>query len=115
MIEAMACGTPAVARFYGSVPEVINSGVTGFIATSTEEMVEAVGRLNTLAREHCRKEFEDRFTAEVMVDQYEMVFRDLTESKRKSNSPESGLATPRVSLEAWSAPTQLPSEPGQLL
>jgi hypothetical protein len=37
-----------------------------------------------LTREHCRKEFEDRFTAEVMVDQYERVFRELIESKRKS-------------------------------
>lgn len=79
MIEAMACGTPVIARPCGSVPEVIAPGVTGFIAQSVDEMVAAVNRIENLSRERCRKEFERRFTAEIMVDRYEQVYRQLIE------------------------------------
>ena len=79
MIEALACGTPVIARPCGSVPEVIRPGVTGYIVESVDEMTAAVGKIEKLSREGCRKEFESRFTAEIMVDRYEQVYRRLIE------------------------------------
>ena len=70
MIEAMACGTPVIARRRGSVPEVIDDGRTGFIFETMEEAVEAVRRISTLDRRVCRKVFEQRFTAGRMCDDY---------------------------------------------
>jgi len=83
MIEALACGTPVIARPCGSVPEVIRSGVTGFVARDVDEMVAAVNKIDTLSREECRGEFENRFTAEIMVDRYEQVYRQLTEGGQR--------------------------------
>jgi glycosyltransferase involved in cell wall biosynthesis len=82
MIEALACGTPVLARPCGSVPEVIRPGVTGFIAESVEQMVAAIGKIGEISREECRREFESRFTAEIMVDRYEQVYRRLIEENR---------------------------------
>lgn len=79
MIEALACGTPVIARPCGSIPEVIRAGVTGFVVKSVDEMVAAVHKIDELSRETCRKEFEARFTAEIMVDRYEQVYRQLIE------------------------------------
>jgi glycosyltransferase involved in cell wall biosynthesis len=79
MIEALACGTPVIARPCGSVPEVIRPGVTGYIVESVDEMAAAVGKIEKLSREGCRREFENRFTAEIMVDRYEQVYRRLIE------------------------------------
>ncbi len=79
MIEALACGTPVIARPCGSIPEVIRNGATGFIVKSVDEMVAAVGQIGKLSREECRREFENRFTAEIMVDRYEQVYRQLIE------------------------------------
>jgi glycosyltransferase involved in cell wall biosynthesis len=84
MIEALACGTPVIARPCGSVPEVIRPGVTGFIAESVEQMIAAIGKIGEISREECRREFESRFTAEIMVDRYEQVYRRLIEENRPS-------------------------------
>ena len=54
MIEAMACGTPVIAWRNGSVPEVIDEGVTGYIVDTIEDAVEAVGRVAQLNRRMCR-------------------------------------------------------------
>ena len=81
MIEALACGTPVIARPCGSVPEVLADGVTGFVAASVDEMVAAVHKIEGLSRQRCRQEFETRFTAEVMVEKYEQVFRRLIEQR----------------------------------
>ena len=84
MIEALACGTPVIARPCGSIPEVIRPGVTGFIVNTADEMVEAIGRIDKLSRAGCRREFENRFTAEIMVEQYERIYhRLIEESQRK--------------------------------
>jgi glycosyltransferase involved in cell wall biosynthesis len=83
MIEALACGTPVVARPCGSIPEVIRNGATGFIVKSVEEMVAAVRDIGKLAREECRREFENRFTVEIMVDRYEQVYRQLIEGGQR--------------------------------
>jgi glycosyltransferase involved in cell wall biosynthesis len=77
MIEALACGTPVIARPCGAVPEVIRPGVTGFLAREVDELVAAVQRLDSISRERCRREFEERFTSEVMTAKYERVYHRL--------------------------------------
>jgi len=77
MIEAMACGTPVVARPCGSVPEVIADGRTGFLADTLEELIDAVKRVDELDRAECRRLVERRFTAERMADDYLAVYRQL--------------------------------------
>ena len=74
MIEALACGTPVIARPCGSVPEVLRDGVTGFIGSSVDDLVSAVRKLSELSRRRCREEFETRFTAEVMAANYERIY-----------------------------------------
>ncbi len=74
MIEAMACGTPVVAWRCGSVPEVIEEGVSGFIVESIEEAVEALEKVADIKRILCRKAFERRFTSEVMAQNYLKVY-----------------------------------------
>jgi glycosyltransferase involved in cell wall biosynthesis len=70
MIEAMACGTPVIAFRSGSVPEVIDDGITGFIVDGEAEAVQAVGRLGELDRRRVRAQFEQRFTAQRMAREY---------------------------------------------
>jgi glycosyltransferase involved in cell wall biosynthesis len=70
MIEAMACGTPVVAWNRGSVPEVVEPGVTGLIANSIEEAVAAVHKVGTLDRAQIRRAWERRFSATVMAANY---------------------------------------------
>ena len=77
MIEALACGTPVIARPCGAVPEIIRPGVTGFLASETDELVAAVRKIDSISRAQCRREFEERFTSEVMVAKYERVYRSL--------------------------------------
>ena len=77
MIEAMACGTPVIAFRRGSVPEVIEDGVTGFIVDGVEEAVRAVGRVGELSRLGCRREFERRFTAARMARDYVAIYENL--------------------------------------
>jgi glycosyltransferase involved in cell wall biosynthesis len=75
MIEAMGCGTPVIARPCGSVPEVVRPGISGFIADSVPELVDAVKRVDTLDRARCRRDFEERFSVARMVDGYEALYR----------------------------------------
>jgi glycosyltransferase involved in cell wall biosynthesis len=71
MIEAMACGTPVIAFRAGSVPEIVEDGVTGFIVQTEEEAIDAIKhRLPTLDRRTVRAEFERRFTAKKMAQSY---------------------------------------------
>jgi glycosyltransferase involved in cell wall biosynthesis len=77
MIEAMACGTPVVAFRSGSVPEVIDDGLTGFIVDGEEQAVEAIKRLRELDRRQVRKRFEQRFTAKRMAQDYLEFYRQL--------------------------------------
>jgi glycosyltransferase involved in cell wall biosynthesis len=78
VIEAMACGTPVVARQCGSVPELIEAGRTGFVVDTFDELVDAVKRVPTLDRAACRRHVEARFSVSRMVDDYESVYRQLT-------------------------------------
>ena len=70
LIEAMACGTPVLAYRQGSIPEIIDHGVTGYVCDSINEMVQAVAGLPLIDRSRCREIFEKRFTVERMVKDY---------------------------------------------
>ena len=70
MIEAMACGTPVIAFRRGSVPEVIEDGVTGFIVDNDVQALEAIERIGELDRKRVRAAFERRFTARRMAEDY---------------------------------------------
>ncbi len=77
MIEAMACGTPVIAWRRGSVPEIIDDGVTGFIVDTEGEAVAAIGRLAELDRRKVRATFERRFSARRMAEDYVRIFETL--------------------------------------
>jgi glycosyltransferase involved in cell wall biosynthesis len=77
MIEALACGTPVIAYRRGSVPEVIEHGVTGFIVTGLEDAIAAAERVARLDRRRCRQVFEERFTARRMTRDYVAVYEKL--------------------------------------
>jgi glycosyltransferase involved in cell wall biosynthesis len=76
VIEALACGTPVIARRRGSIPELIDHGRTGFVCDTDEEMVAAVGELDFLDRGACRAAFEERFTVARMAEDYLRVYAD---------------------------------------
>jgi glycosyltransferase involved in cell wall biosynthesis len=77
MIEAMACGTPVIAFNRGSVPEVIEDGLTGFIVEDEPGAIGAAYRVTELSREKIRKRFEERFTAHRMAQDYLAAYRSL--------------------------------------
>ena len=77
MIEAMACGCPVIAYHRGSVPEIIEDGVTGFIVEDEEGAIGAVDRLAQLSRQKVRERFEERFTARRMALDYLAAYRGL--------------------------------------
>jgi glycosyltransferase involved in cell wall biosynthesis len=80
MIESMACGTPVIAYDYGSVPEVVDDGVTGFIVRSEEEAVRAIDRAPSLDRRRCRETFERRFSARRMTQDYLALYDRVVEA-----------------------------------
>ena len=77
MIEAMACGTPVIAWDCGSVREVVEDGVTGFIVRSEAEACEAIGRLPSLNRAAIRARFEERFSGLAMARRYLKIYERL--------------------------------------
>jgi glycosyltransferase involved in cell wall biosynthesis len=82
MIEAMACGTPVVAWRNGSVPEVIDDGVTGFVVDSMDGMVEAIDRVDELDPRTARAHVEERFSAAAMVAGYERAYERILAAER---------------------------------
>jgi hypothetical protein len=81
MIEAMACGTPVIGFPRGSVPELVESGVSGFIARNVKEAAEMVKAVPALSRRRCRDYFERCFSAARMCDDYVQVYKRLLELK----------------------------------
>ncbi|SKA24042.1 Glycosyltransferase involved in cell wall bisynthesis [Enhydrobacter aerosaccus] len=78
MIEAMACGTPVVAYGSGSVPEIVEDGLTGLIVKNEVEAADAIrDRLDLLSRQKIRARFEERFTARRMAEEYLEIYRGL--------------------------------------
>ncbi len=84
MIESMACGTPVIAFRAGSVPEVIEDGVSGFVVTSIEEAASAVSRLSQLDRRSVREAFDNRFTVERMAKDYLKIYSSLPGVRREA-------------------------------
>ena len=82
MIEAMACGTPVLAFRCGSVPEIIEDGVTGAIVDTMEEAIAALPRVIALDRKKVRQRFEQRFSATRMAKDYVGVYRSLLASSK---------------------------------
>ena len=74
LIEALACGTPVFAYRRGSIPEIIDDGVTGFICDSMAEMIAKLDQLPSINRRRCRDAFQNRFTVERMVKDYLTVY-----------------------------------------
>jgi glycosyltransferase involved in cell wall biosynthesis len=83
MIEAMACGTPVIAFRHGSVPEIIEDGVTGFIVDDVAQAIDAASRVTELSRWRIREEFERRFTSRRMAQDYLTLYESVqARSKR---------------------------------
>ena len=83
MAEAMACGTPVIARPKGAAPEVLVHGVTGFLVDSHDELVAAVGKLRALDRAACRRHVEKNFSVGAMADRYEALYEALASTGRR--------------------------------
>lgn len=78
VVEALACGTPVIATRRGSMPELIEHGVTGYLVDTFEEAVEAVARIGEIDRRTCRASVANRFTVARMTDRYLELYRSLT-------------------------------------
>ena len=87
MIEALACGTPVIAYRRGSVPEVIEDGVSGFIVSGLEDAVSAAERLAEIDRRQCRRVFEERFSVRRMAQDYVKVYETLAGQRRPGRAP----------------------------
>ena len=77
MVEAMATGTPVIATQNGSVPEIVQDGVTGFVCSTFKELIEAVPKVASLDRVACRRHVERHFTPVAMADGYEAIYHTL--------------------------------------
>ena len=98
MAEAMACGTPVLGLRRGSVPEVVQDGVTGFVCDSEGALAAAARRIPELDRRACRRHVETRFSAAAMADGYEAVYRELARKPASDaivhQAPAMGVAPP---------------------
>jgi glycosyltransferase involved in cell wall biosynthesis len=79
MIEAMACGCPVIAFRMGSVAEIIEDGVTGFVVDTEEEAIEALHHIGSLDRERIRQRFEERFTSTTMAQKCVQVYERIVQ------------------------------------
>lgn len=114
MIESMACGTPVIAWGRGSVPEIVEDGVTGFIVDSIDEAVAAVAKAARIDHRSVRARFETRFTAERMVRDYvglyELCAARPTSRKRRVYAPRLSPSH-RPATRLRTAPSRRPSPP----
>jgi glycosyltransferase involved in cell wall biosynthesis len=91
MIEAMACGTPVIAYPQGSVPEVIEDGLTGFIVQDADDAAKAVQKVGSFDRAACRRRFEERFSASLMSSHYLRLYETLVGSQGEPTPASSGV------------------------
>ena len=76
-MEALACGTPVIAFNRGSMPELIDPGVSGFLVDSVDAAVDAIGRIGEIDRTACRAAVSARFTVDRMADRYLSLYRSV--------------------------------------
>jgi glycosyltransferase involved in cell wall biosynthesis len=88
MIEAMACGTPVIGFPRGSVPEIVEDGVSGFIVRGVQEAVRAVEAVPSLSRRRCREYFERRFSVARMCEDYLAVYDRLLDTQPVLSLPD---------------------------
>jgi glycosyltransferase involved in cell wall biosynthesis len=81
MAEALACGTPVLARSMGSVPEVVDHGHTGFLCADVDEMVAYCQSIESIDRYACRREAEERFSARAMAKGYLQAYSAVREKR----------------------------------
>jgi glycosyltransferase involved in cell wall biosynthesis len=96
MIEAMACGTPVLAFRCGSVPEIVDAGVTGLIVDSMDEAIRMLPQVLALDRRTVRQRFDQRFSVARMAKDYLHVYRSLL---RRRSLPEREAALARLQPE----------------
>lgn len=90
LIEALACGTPVLAYRRGSIPEIIEDNVTGFICEGVDTMAAAVQRISEIDRQRCRSSFEERFTVSRMAQDYLRVYQQLLVKNRAVETVSNG-------------------------
>jgi hypothetical protein len=110
MIESMACGTPVLAFRRGSVPEVVEDGVTGYVVDSFEEAITRVDSVLSLDRAQVRRRFEQRFTAERMAQDYLKLYANLIGNIRAGDHARP-VVSPNHSLENLSPNGACPEHP----
>jgi len=91
MIEAMACGTPVVAYPFGSVPEIVEDGVSGCLVSDLAGAVEAVKQIEKIDRKKVRKRFENNFTADRMALDYLKIYERMVSRKKTPLTASSGV------------------------
>jgi glycosyltransferase involved in cell wall biosynthesis len=97
MVEAMACGTPVLAFRCGSVPEVVDDGVTGFIVDTMEEALTVLPRVIALDRRAVRRRFEERFSATRMAKDYASVYRSMLKRAQATQTSDDVRLAPDLS------------------
>jgi glycosyltransferase involved in cell wall biosynthesis len=115
MIEAMACGTPVIAFKSGSVPEVLEDGVTGFIVNSEAEAVQALRGIGQLDRDRIRAEFDRRFTAQRMAQNYLKLYSRLTRIQIPSSAGYARASSPNPASAAQAAAMAIGPAPNALI
>jgi glycosyltransferase involved in cell wall biosynthesis len=103
MIEAMACGTPVIAFDNGSVPEVLEDGLTGFIVRSEAQACDALRNIGRLNRDRIRAEFDSRFTAHHMAQNYLKVYSRLAKARKRPMATAGGVMAQGSVLAAHAA------------
>jgi glycosyltransferase involved in cell wall biosynthesis len=83
MIEAMACGTPVLGFRRGAVPEVVEDGVTGLLGDSTDDLVVAAARLDSLSRRATRQRVERLYSADAVTEKYLDIYRHMVEARKR--------------------------------
>ena len=77
VVESLACGTPVIACNRGSMPELIEDGVTGFLVDGPDAAVDAINRIDEIDRAACRAAVSARFTVDRMADRYLALYRSI--------------------------------------
>jgi len=98
MTEAMACGTPTVAFRHGSVPEVLDDQISGFVVDDVEQAVEALKAIRHFDRARCRRVFEERFSVRRMAQDYVKIYQRVIDGRARAHSKpprQNGAIMPR--------------------